>query len=164
MKFRIGMLIAIAMLVGCDGDDDDTAVVPTWTADLEGLEGREISGEAEVQEVVGGDGFTATAEIVGDEPGAVRPWHVHFGDCASGGGIVGEDGDYPRLMVGDDGTATATVTISEELDAQAPYHVNVHQSNEDLGTIIACGDLMLLEELERDDGLGDAGGAQDARY
>jgi len=32
--------------------------------------------------------FTASVEIRNDLASSARPWHVHYGTCASGGGIV----------------------------------------------------------------------------
>lgn len=138
----LGGLVLGAM--GCDGDTT-TPVERQWEAELTAEAGfAGVSGAAVVVALPGALQFTALAEIEGDEPGAVRPWHVHFNTCAQGGGIVGTDGAYPRLQVGADGRAEAAVAISEPLDPAASYHVNVHASNADLATIVACGDLVLV--------------------
>jgi superoxide dismutase, Cu-Zn family len=143
----IGAIFA-TQLVACSDDDDGTDQLPpgsspaTWNATLAGNPGWEhISGSANVNQLIGSSGFTASAAIQGDEPGALRPWHVHFGPCQSGGAIVGADGDYPRLAVGADGMATSTASIARTLNPNAPYHVNVHVSDNELSTLIACGDL-----------------------
>src|SRR5688572_30132924 len=155
---RIGrVLIAATLVFGC-GDDDDDDVVPVvqdhqLTANVEGLEGFEqLGGDAQVDWTEGEQQFVAVANLTGDEPGEARPWHVHFGSCATGGGIVGT-GDYPLLMVDDDGNASATATIMFELDPSVAYHINYHLSADDLGTLIACGDLS-----EAPAGEGGAGG------
>jgi superoxide dismutase, Cu-Zn family len=140
-------LLAVAglALAGCDGDTTATPVEREWQAQLSGAVGWEhLGGEATVVFVPGTGSFVAGAELTGDQPGAVRPWHVHFNTCAAGGGIVGQDGDYPRLVVGSDGRATATVAVTQPLQVGALYHVNVHLSNAELATIIACGDLVLV--------------------
>lgn len=144
------ILVGSFLLVAC-GDDDPVEPPPpppppptdyVWEADLVGEEGWEqLSGSATVEFTEDETEFDATAQIAGDEDGAVRPWHVHVESCEVGGGIVGDDLDYPRLEVGVEGTAEASVTIMQALDPEAAYHVNVHL-DEDL-TIIMCGDLIL---------------------
>lgn len=139
MKHVLTLLVATAVVLGCNDDDDYE-----WSADIQGLgEWEDLEGEAEAQWTEDDDEFDTAVEIRNDEPGAVRPWHVHFNDCATGGGIVGLDDDYPRLEVDEDGTATASVTVPQRLEPGAPYHVNIHLSDDELETIIACGDLEL---------------------
>lgn len=131
-------------MVACDSTSADPRE-REWQAVLEGEAGWEhLSGSAVVEFMEGTSAFTATAELSGDTPGAVRPWHVHVNTCAQGGGIVGQDGDYPRLTIGAGGDATASVTVPLSLSVGAAYHVNVHLSDGDLATIIACGDLVLV--------------------
>lgn len=140
--YRIACLAICGLgLVACEDTVRSDPV--SWEAVLVGEPGWEhLSGSAVVQSTSPGS-FMASAELAGDAPGAVRPWHVHFNSCAAGGGIVGADGDYPRLEVGADGAATASVTVAQPLAVGAAYHVNVHLSDGDLATIIACGDLVL---------------------
>jgi hypothetical protein len=137
-------IAAMMNLAGCpDDDDDDDLQTREWSADLEGEPGWEdIGGEALVVWVEEADQFTASIEITGDEEGAVRPWHLHFNTCEAGGGIVGEDQDYPRLFIDEDGNASETVTISRRIDPDDAYHVNVHLSDDELETIIACADVI----------------------
>jgi hypothetical protein len=103
-----------------------------------------VTGSATVLQVAGNTAFTASISLRNDLTGTARPWHVHFGTCATGGGIVGDDAAYPRLSIGTDGAAAATATIrNASLDPAALYHVNVHESNAQFTTLIACGDLIL---------------------
>lgn len=142
--YRVACLIGCTLLVAACETRTTEPAENQWEASLQGEVGWEhIGGTATVVSAPGTGVFVATAQITGDESGAVRPWHVHFNTCAEGGGIVGSDGDYPRLEVGANGTATASVTIVQPLELGANYHVNVHHSDGDLGTIIACGDLVL---------------------
>lgn len=144
MYRRSIIVVCSVFVLGCSSDTVTEPTQHLWLATLQGEAGWEhLSGEASVLMSVGGSQFEAAAVILGDEPGAVRPWHVHFNDCATGGGIVGADGDYPRLNVGGDGTAETSVFIGQTLNPNANYHVNVHLSNEQLATIIMCGDLIL---------------------
>lgn len=155
------VLIAAAALFACGDDDADNVVLPPgidvpdageqpppqsareWTATIVGddIYGA-LTGTSVVRQEAGALEFTASTTIRNDQPGAVRPWHVHFNSCAEGGGIVGLDQAYPRLIVGDDGTAEATVTIPVGLDPNAQYHINVHLSDAQFDVLIACGDLI----------------------
>lgn len=146
--FRITCLILGSILMIACNDNGVTAdpIEREWQATLVGQgDFAHLGGSSTVVVVAGLVGFEASATIEGDTPGAVRPWHVHFNSCAEGGGIVGTNLDYPRLEVGGDGTAEASVVITQPLQVGAAYHVNVHLSNEDLATIIACGDLVLTD-------------------
>lgn len=149
LRICLTLLLSVGLLPGC-GNDDPAEPDPDpdefeWITVLQGLEGWEnLSGEAEVVWVDGESQFAATASVAGDEAGAVRPWHVHHNTCAGGGGIVGTDGDYPRLTIGQGGTATAAATVPVPMDVTGSFHVNIHLSEAEMGTIIACGDLNLI--------------------
>ena len=84
---------------------------------------------------------TVTISLTGGTAGASHPWHVHTGTCASGGPIVGEPSAYPPLAVGSEGRAEASSRIGVRLNEASSYHVNVHRSPSDMGTIVACGNL-----------------------
>lgn len=141
MRITWGVLVLAAALVGC-GDDDELGDDQERSADLDGLgDFDNLDGDANVRWTEGTTGFIATIDLENDTPGQVRPWHVHFGTCGSGGEIVGSAEDYPLLEIGEDGRAVATATVDERLERNVDYHVNVHLSEAELGTIIACGDL-----------------------
>lgn len=84
---------------------------------------------------------TATVSLEAAKPGAVYPWHIHEGTCASGGPIVGDATAYTPLTVGNDGRAQGTAQLAVRLDEAKDYFVNVHASPTELATIVACGDL-----------------------
>jgi hypothetical protein len=151
MRYLAAVLMAGVALLGCDDDDDDDDDIGDdgvidqrqMSTTVVGLSGfPQISGTSTVTWIPNDQEFTATATITNDVQGMVRPWHVHFGTCATGGAIVGSDAQYPRLTVGANGTATATVTIRYEL-GNVPYHINFHKSEAEFDTIIACGDLVV---------------------
>ena len=155
MRYLAAVLVAGVALMGCDDDDDDDdddigddgddggGVQRQMSTAFAGVPGfQQIQGDSTVTWIPGDQLFHAVATISGDTQGMVRPWHVHFGSCASGGAIVGSDAQYPRLVVGGNGTATAAVDIRYEL-ANVPYHVNFHKSDAEFDTIIACGDLAI---------------------
>jgi len=88
------------------------------------------------------EGHTAAnTSITGGTPGAVHPWHIHEGTCASGGPIVGTPNAYTPLQVASNGAATAEAHLMLTLNEARAYHVNVHASPTEMGNIIACGPL-----------------------
>ncbi len=155
-------LMTIVMSVACDDDGTDVIIIDTdndgiaddqeapppgvlqWNATLDNTDAATvITGNAVVRQVEGAASFSATVLIRTDTPNAVRPWHVHFGTCATGGAIVGADADYARLTIRSDGSALSTARVGVALDPALPYHVNIHFSDVEFDRIVACGDLVL---------------------
>ena len=147
------MLVLVAVTASCHsrvetnpsgGDVDvdirtDKKAGEEWTADLRGSgEWAGVNGRANGREAAGD--LTVTATLNGLAAGGTHPWHVHEGKCGSGGPIVGPPTAYPALRSGSDGRATATATLRVSLNEARDYHVNVHLSPTQMGTIIACGD------------------------
>lgn len=104
---------------------------------------------------MGGSGITGSAAAVsephqthvtvslgGAMAGAVLPWHIHSGQCGSNGPIVGPPASYPPMTAGSDGAATGAATLPMPLEATTRYYVNIHKSPTEMGTIVACGDLV----------------------
>jgi hypothetical protein len=87
-----------------------------------------LSGAAPAEGMPGARVFSASVALVGDEPGQVRPWHLHRDGCQQGGGIVGRAGEYPPLVVEEDGTASAAADVQASLERRrlprqrAPLH------------------------------------------
>lgn len=149
---RGALIVGLLVVAACSGrgydpdqmDDPDDVGAKDWSADLDARGGTSIEGSSNVQSVYGENitGNTAAAVTIGGaSSGAQHPWHVHFGTCATGGGIVGAPSAYPVLQPGANGNATATATVAVGLDPDADYHINIHRSPADLGTIVSCGDL-----------------------
>ena len=140
------VLIGIAALTACtvstsNGIDVDpvTDLMGDWSADLASQNNSGILGAAAARSAVATTGVSLT--ISGATSGARHPWHIHRGTCGSGGSIVGDAGDYPVLQVRSDGVASATADLDVALSEDGQYHVNVHRSPQDMGTIVACGAL-----------------------
>lgn len=79
--------------------------------------------------------------LAGGTPGSTHPWHIHVGRCETNGPIFGAASAYPPLRPDGSGNATATAMLDVELGSTESYFVNVHESPQNLGRIIACGDL-----------------------
>jgi hypothetical protein len=86
------------------------------------------------------DRQTAQVQITGGSPSALYPWHIHTGTCADGmTPIVGSPQLYTALGTSTDGSASLTADLPITIDATRRYHVNVHASPTDMGTIVASG-------------------------
>jgi len=83
----------------------------------------------------------AQVDIANAVPGGNHPWHVHQGQCGSDGPIVGPATSYRALEVNGDGKATATADLPVAMASSGQYYINVHASANNMGTIIACGNL-----------------------
>ena len=67
----------------------------------------------------------------------VYPSHIHSGSCGSNGDVV-----VPLENVGGDSGLSITLTTVPYADlTSGSYYINVHQSPEDLSTIISCGQI-----------------------
>jgi hypothetical protein len=83
----------------------------------------------------------AEVDIANAVPGGNHPWHVHVGQCGSNGPILGPATSYHSLEVGGDGKAKATADLPVAMPTTGQYYINVHASANNMGTIIACGNL-----------------------
>jgi hypothetical protein len=83
----------------------------------------------------------ASVSITNAVPGGRHPWHVHVGQCGNDQGIFGNADAYPLLEVRGNGQAQASATVPMPVPTSGQYFINVHASPNNLGTIIACGNL-----------------------
>jgi len=146
--FLLGLALAAT---GCGGKkveiDPATAVVGTrWNATLatpaQLIGAVQVKGTGWMGEEKGDTNKTrAFVSIQNAVPGGEHPWHVHMGQCGSNGQILGQADAYNPLQVGGDGKASATAELALALPRTGQYHINVHASRNNMGTIIACGNL-----------------------
>jgi hypothetical protein len=74
--------------------------------------------------------------LQGAPTGLVQPAHIHKGTCAKLGDIV-----MPLLSSLDGQSTTELTTSMDKLSVQLPLAVNVHMSDADMKTSVACVDL-----------------------
>jgi hypothetical protein len=150
MKKLNTLLLAMVLItvVGCSNDDDDVIMSPlpsgnTITYDLSTKDVAGISGTATFVENTDAS-VTINLDIAGTPSGGSHPAHIHFNTAAEGGGIalslapVDGDSGQSEITVSalDDGTSISYA----ELIAFDGY-INVHLSADELGTIVAQGDI-----------------------
>jgi hypothetical protein len=139
-------ILSFAILYSCDEESNDltyTVSGNSATYDLGSKDVDGISGNAIFIENV--DGSTSINLVLSGTPnGGLHPAHIHFNTAAEGGAIAltlnsvnGSIGSSTtRVTALDDGTA---ITFSEL--ASFDGYINVHLSADELGTIVAQGDV-----------------------
>lgn len=144
-RWTLALLVLVALAIpvaGCGGDDEEAAETPTAT---EGEAGESVMIELAEQNGSGESG-TATLEAVSsgmvrvtieleNAPAEPQPAHIHSGSCAELGDVV-----YPLTNV-EGGSSETDVAVSLEELQGGEFAVNVHQSEADIGTYVACGDI-----------------------
>jgi hypothetical protein len=109
-----------------------------WSASFDSEVHPGMHGELIARETA--DQTEVTLKLTGAPPDSTLPWHIHEGKCGPGE-IVGGADAYTPMVPAADSSATSTATLPLVLDETKDYHVNVHASPTDMGTIVACGDL-----------------------
>lgn len=150
---RTALLLAAFVAVGCirtstnpaTGKIDVDVESPSktgedWNAKMNGMGAyAQLTGSSKV--LVNQGSSSATVTLMGGSAGSRHPWHVHEGNCGSGGPIFGNPAAYPALVVTSDGKASASADLTVALKEAMDYHVNVHESSSNMANIIACGNL-----------------------
>lgn len=97
-----------------------------------------VDGVVQVTEDPDG-GARVTVTLRDTDSGQMYPSHFHAGDCGSGGAIV-----YPlELIPGGPDTVVSRIDASVFDVINSDLHINIHQSPDNLGTIVACGEVGL---------------------
>jgi hypothetical protein len=145
-KIKLFLLLVTTSLVlyNCN-DDENPVLVPSNTSgfDLASKDVAGISGGATFIENEDGS-ITAVLHLSGTPNGGSHPAHIHFNTAAEGGDIAltfnpvnGDDGQsVTRFNTLDDGTP---ITFNEIMNFDG--YINVHLSANELGTIVAQGDI-----------------------
>lgn len=147
---KLVALSFLTLLVASCSDDDTPMPMPTGMQDtfsLMELNGSGVSGTIKIEEADLG-GSIVTLSLNGTSSGNSHPAHIHFNSAAEGGdiaisltpvdGSTGMSETYVETL--DDGTA---ISYSELM--QFDGYVNVHLSADDLGTVVAQGDIGVNE-------------------
>ncbi|MBA2459198.1 MAG: hypothetical protein H0V43_09635 [Gemmatimonadales bacterium] len=155
MRIPMGAGLAVASLVvaACGGGGRPVEINPReqmvgtrWNATL--ATPAELVGATEVR----GTGWMGAADrdssrtraqvsILNAVPGGEHPWHVHVGRCGNDQGILGPPEAYDPLTVGGNGQAESTAELPVPVPSSGQYFINVHASANNMGTIVACGNL-----------------------
>lgn len=88
-----------------------------------------------------GNRTNAHVDLRNAVPGAVYPWHVHRGQCGTDQGIFGPADAYKPLKVSGNGRAISDAELPVPMPKTGDFFVNVHASDRNMKTIVACGNL-----------------------
>lgn len=113
----------------------------SWSGKIAGNEGAKITGEVSMQPTADGAGTDVSVMLMGDAASVTRPWHVHMGSCAKGGGVLGGGKSYTPITTDGSGHGMSKSTLPIATPDTGSYYVNIHESAGNMGKIVACGDL-----------------------
>lgn len=88
-------------------------------------------------------GFAPTNALAQD---VSHPAHIHNGDCAAPGDVV-----YPLAnLAGEGGVSTSSSSIETTMDdlLAAPHSLVIHESGENIGNYLVCGDITGTAEAD----------------
>ena len=140
------IMTASMLLISCGDDDSVTGPVPTGnskTYDLGSVAVDDISGTAEFIENAD-NSVTVVLSLQNTPAGGQHPAHIHFNTAVEGGAIA------VSLGTVDGNTGISTITFSTLDDGTTisyaelltfDGYINVHNSVDDLGTLVAQGDI-----------------------
>jgi hypothetical protein len=83
----------------------------------------------------------AVIHVSNATPGGVHPWSVRVGHCGTDNPVFGDLTAYPNLKVGKDGTAQNSAMLSVPFPTSGDYSMEVRASPNNMGTVVACGNL-----------------------
>jgi hypothetical protein len=144
----IAAVLALAALalpaVGCGGDDEEEAAEETTAETTEAAGGEAVtidlaeqsgSGQSGTATLEPGDGMVTVTIELENPPADPQPAHIHSGTCPEVGDVV-----HPLTNV-ENGSSETEVAVSLEELQGGEFAINVHQSEADIGTYVACGDI-----------------------
>ncbi len=149
------VLLSAVALAACGGDeagdiaDVTTGVTDTGSAvatgeelledaltvDLEEQNGSGVSGTATLTPA-DVDQVEVVLDLSGGEEGVVRPAHIHPGTCED----LDPTPQYPLANV-EDGKSETTVDASPVDLFTGDFAINVHESEAEIKTYVACGNI-----------------------
>lgn len=150
----LGVAAAIVALSACNPfrqqapvqvSTRDASLNTRWHANLASpatLSGAvQMSGSASMAPAADGAGTVVLLELANAAPGGVHPWEARLGQCGSESPLFGTSGEYTPIEVGRNGEASGTASIALRTPVTGQYHVVVHASAANRGTVVACGNL-----------------------
>jgi FtsP/CotA-like multicopper oxidase with cupredoxin domain len=143
---EIGTYVACGNIAAAGGEEEaaqeetatqEEAAVTEVTVDLAALNDSGVSGTATLTANADG-GTDVSIEVSGDGVTGAHPAHIHQGTCDD----LDPNPLYPLTDVDADGISVTTVDVTLDELLAAPYAINLHQSQEEIGVYIACGNIV----------------------
>lgn len=128
------LLGALALgLAACGGDDDDEAAAGEVTVQLDAQSGSGQTGTATLTEEAG---KTKVVIELGNPPEEPQPAHIHPGSCDD----LDPSPKYGLSNV-EGGSSETTLSLSLDELRGGELAINIHRSEADPFTYVACGDI-----------------------
>lgn len=146
MKIQVILSLFLALLMFSCDDDDANSDGPTGRETSYTLFERAVDGISGMATFIENGDATTTIrlELTGTPAGGSHPAHIHFNTAAEGGAIALDlgvlDGTTGMLELTTDTLSDGTAITYDQLNQYDGY-INVHFSADDLGTIVAQGDI-----------------------
>ena len=148
MKKFYFLALSLFIAASCSNDDDSLDVIPgestgnTTTYDLSAVSNPDVSGTVTFNEKT--DGSTDVSILLSSTTQGSHPAHIHLNTAAEGGDIAIDlepvDGPTRRSLTNITQTNDGTSVSYDDLINFDGY-INVHASADDLGTLLAQGDI-----------------------
>jgi len=148
MKKFYFLALSLFIAASCSNDDDSLDVIPgestgnTMTYDLSAVSDPDVSGS--VLFVEKEDGSTDVSIVLSSTTQGSHPAHIHLNTAAEGGDIAIDlepvDGASRRSLTNITQTNDGTPVSYDDL-LNFDGYINVHASADDLGTLLAQGDI-----------------------
>lgn len=84
----------------------------TWSGKIAGTEGARGTGVASMKPTADGAGTDVKVMLNGDAAATTRPWHVHIGSRAKGGGVLGGGSSYAPIVTDGSAHGMSRATLS----------------------------------------------------
>jgi len=139
---RPAVIAAAIALAAVTTTASAVALSASWKGKVTGKGASKITGDASITPTADGKGAEVNVMIMGDTPGATRPWHIHIGSCAQGGGVLGGGRAYTPITIDASGHGMSKATLPVAAPDTGSYYVNIHESAGNMGSIVGCGDLV----------------------
>ena len=102
------------------------------------IDGSGVSGQAVLSDQE--DGLLVNLYLDGAAGG--HPAHIHEGTCAE----LDPNPEYPLPDVDEAGLSEQSIEGVDTAELlESPHAVNIHLSNDEIGTYVACGDIVAAE-------------------
>lgn len=129
----VGLFMLVVSFSYAKGAGEETGMPEGVTVELAPVNNSGESGSATLTPV---DSKTnVVINLTGTPEGVAQPVHIHQGTCENLGGVK-----YPLEAV-KDGTSETTVDAKLSDLTTGDFAINVHKSENDLSTHVACGDI-----------------------
>lgn len=149
----LGLALTAVALAGCsllnpnpdvEMSTDDSHRNTRWHASL--VSPGALAGAVQMQGIAtmtpASHGRTTVAlRLDNATAGGLHPWQVRQGQCGADEGLLGSLDSYRPIHVGEDGRASASVTLPFYTPTSGRYFVSVQASAANPNVVVACGNL-----------------------